>query len=350
MTTGIIDNARNNSYKKSIDLYGRTVEQAAASYKIKHSKTVTLGLYTSSNDGKILTKDTTELLIDYSGNKVRCDVIIANGEKAYMNNCYVNDSYVNYEYRNIDSLITLVDGVVGEIGSKYLVNVNDVDLFYFYLLSKNSDSTVNLIMDRNICNDGTIKYTLANNYCIYAWHAGEDNNNYGPDTAMINLYNATKNWKNVDDMIMNYSDVGNGYLSIMTSTSDKVTTIMGKNYSTSDNQVFGNTEYPLKARLATFNEILDAGCELSASDESTNGSCPIWLMENMKYYNLNNDKYSINNNDESYQNILGYCLLSSSASSVGARMVGAHGIVGSNYVTANIFGIRPVTTIKEGDL
>ena len=73
-------------------------------------------------------------------------------------------------------------------------------------------------------------------------------------------------------------------------------------------------------------------------------------MENMKYYNLNNDKYSINNNDEPYQNILGYWLLSSSTSSVGARIVGAHGIVGSNYVTANIFGIRPVITVREEDL
>ncbi len=108
------------------------------------------------------------------------------------------------------------------IGEKFAIKVNDTNTFNFYVLSvDNTNNKVTLIMDRNICEDGTTNYTEANNYCRYAWHAGA-NNNYGPDNAMIILYNATKNWNKIPAMMMNYTDEGNqnsiyyGYTSIIT--------------------------------------------------------------------------------------------------------------------------------------
>ena len=129
-----------------------------------------------------------------------------------------------------------------DIGDKYTYKVNDKDTFTFYVISFNDDNTVNLIMDRNICNDGTINYTSANNYCRYKWSSL--NNNYGPDIAMQKLYEGTKNWTNVLDMIMNYNDEGNfskmeyGYKEIYTDIETKVTTIVSRNDM--NNISFGN--------------------------------------------------------------------------------------------------------------
>ena len=80
---------------------------------------------------------------------------------------------------------------------------------------------------------GTVKVTMKGtkptaateqNKCLVAWHADTTNNNYEPDTAMTYLYNGTKNWTNVPNMIMNYTDENNsdsdeyGYTNIKTCT------------------------------------------------------------------------------------------------------------------------------------
>ena len=235
-----------------------------------------------------------------------------------------------------------------DIGDKYTYKVNDTDTFNFYVLSFNDDNTVNLIMDRNICEDGTVNYTEDNNYCRYAWHAGdESNNNYGPDTAMTYLYNGTKGWTNVSDMIMNYNDESNynragyGYKGIYTDIETKITTIVTKNEI--DNTLLGNNKEPLKARLPK-------GSELS-SCTATAGSCPVFLVENLKYYNVSNDKYSINNNSEPYQKIDGYWLIQSHINSTEyARKIYYRGSVVSQAAASTTYGIRPVITVPKSYL
>ncbi len=234
-----------------------------------------------------------------------------------------------------------------EIGDKYVCNVNDTDTFNFYVLSIEDDK-VNLIMDRNICNDGTVNYTSSNNYCKYQWYSSAYNNTYGPVTAMQELYAGTKDWNNVSDMIMNYTDENNGtatdmgYTSII--TSNGVTTITGK--PTSNTTTVGTASKPLKARLPKQSEVMGAGCTTS------NGSCPTWLMENMTYWNGANDKYSMNNNSEAYQNqIYGYWFLSSHPGiSTYARGVYYFGSVGFGSTTDGGCGARPVITVSISDL
>ena len=221
--------------------------------------------------------------------------------------------------------------------------------YTFYVLTDLADGQVNLIMDRNICNDGSITYTSTNNYCKYKWYSSAINNTYGPTTVMKELYAGTKDWHNVSDMIMNYTDENNGtatdmgYTSII--TSNGVTTITGK--PTTKVTTIGTASKSLKARLPKQSEVMGAGCTTVA------GSCPIWLMENMTYWNGANDKYSMNNNSEAYQKkIYGYWLLSSSpGSSTYARTVHYIGGVGSrNNTTNGDFGVRPVITVPITDL
>ena len=313
-----------------------------------------------------ITCGTNEVAITNLGNKTITGgtITFTNGEVTSYKNLNINGTYYHKKAgeaettTNEEVYVTLINDVSPtglSIGDKYTYKVNDTDTFNFYVLSiegTGANQKVNLIMDRNICNDGTVTYTSTNSYCRYQWHTGTNDNNYGPDTAMINLYNGTKGWTNVPDMVMNYTDENNtssdtlGYTSIITNAGTKVTTITGKQSKTSDNQTFGSTTQPLKARLPKESEVTGAGCTTSQ------GSCPTWLMENMTYLNVSNDKYSMNNNSEAYQNqIYGYWLLSSLPGySNFARYVRYYGYVGYDYTAYGYYGARPVITVSTSDL
>ena len=86
------------------------------------------------------------------------------------------------------------------------------------------DGTTNLIMERNIYydkdNDVGIVATSSTDSDI-AWTSDDANggNHYGPVAAMTYLHNATKDWYNIPNMIMNYEDENINY-----STQQKGTT------------------------------------------------------------------------------------------------------------------------------
>ena len=233
------------------------------------------------------------------------------------------------------------------IGDKYTYDVNDTDTFNFYVLSI-EENQVNLIMDRNICNDGTVNYTSTNNYCRYAWYSGEKNNMYGPVTAIQELYEGTKEWNNVPTMELNYPDEFNrnknnmGYISFIVTNGVGIITDKEK----SSIVTIGTSNIPLKARLPKYSEATGAGCTKS------NGTCPIWLMKNIAYYNVSDDKYSMNNNNESYQNIYGYWLLASlSGQTMYSCIVREYGRIHDRVTSSNNYvGIRPVITVPISDL
>ena len=231
------------------------------------------------------------------------------------------------------------------IGDKYTYDVNDTDTFNFYVLSIEEDK-VNLILDRNICNDGTVNYTSTNNYCRYKWYSQDNNNTYGPVTAMQELYEGTKNWYNVPTIELNYIDEANGtatdmgYTSII--TNNEVTIITGK--PTTNTLTIGTTTQPLKARLPKNSEVNNVGCAGGIE------TCPIWITQNLRYWKSPNDKYSINNNN-GITNISGYWLLSSSQNySTNARNVDCGGNAVNHETTSVSYGVRPVITVPISNL
>ena len=286
-------------------------------------------------------------------------ITFANGQATEYKNLKVNGTYYHKksgeEETNTENEVYVCTRVSDSDnsnsitkGDKYTCEVKKDTDYTFYVLTDPADGQVNMIMDRNICNDGTIEYTSENNYCRYKWYSSAGNNTYGPTTVMAELYAGTKDWDNVEDMVMNYTDENNGsaedkgYTSII--TTNGVTTITGK--PTTNTTTVGTSAKPLKARIPKESEVTGAGCTTSS------GSCPTWLMENMTYYNVSNDKYSMNNNSEAYQNqIYGYWLLSSSPGySYGARYVSYYGYVGGNLTTYGYYGARPVITVSTSDL
>ena len=344
---GIIEDSKKSSQEESIKMYAKAIEDGVANYFLRNPNQKEVPTLEQLQEGHYL---------NYKGD-VSCEEteIYQNG-KIYLDKCTVDGTLVTYTYgekekKSYKEYITLVTdaGATGlSIGDKYAYQVNDTDTFNFYVLSENDDNTVNLIMDRNICNDGTIEYTSTNNYCRYKWYSSANNNTYGPTTVMAELYAGTKDWDNVEDMIMNYTDENNGtaedkgYTSII--IANGVTTITGK--PTTNTTTVGTSAKPLKARIPKESEVTGAGCTTSS------GSCPTWLMEYMTYYNVSNDKYSMNNNSEAYQNqIYGYWLLSSyPGNSYDARGVGYIGLVVNLSTTDGYYGARPVITVSTSDL
>ena len=351
----IINDSKKSSQEESIKMYAKAIEDGVANYFLRNPK---------EKEVPTVPQLKGEHYINYKGN-VSCEEeeIYQNG-KIYLSKCTVDGQLVTYTYgekqkKSYKKYITLVTdtGTSGlSVGDEYTYKVNATDTFTFYVLSIKGDE-VNLIMDSNICNDGTIP--TSSKPCLYAWHwqtqeRDEDDNRYGPDIAMINLYNGTKGWINVPDMIMDYDDENNktddtkGYTSIMTDETTKVTTITGKQNKTSTNQIFGNTTEPLKARLPREDEVKPSDNSLCTT---STGSCPMWLVKNLKYWNGANNKYSDNQNN-GITNIYGYWLLSSYPGlSSYARFVNYGGYVGNDGTSdASSHGLRPVITVSLSDL
>ena len=291
-------------------------------------------------------------------------ITFANGQATEYKNLKVNGTYYHKksgeEETNTQNEVYLCTKVTAASatsitkGDKYTCKVKSdmANPYTFYVLTDPVDGKVNLIMDRNICNDGTISYTSGNNYCRYKWYSSANNNTYGPTTVMAELYAGTKDWDNVPTIELSgqnkYTDEANstetdkGYTSL--EITGGVGTITGK--PTSNTTTVGTASKPLKARIPKASEVTGAGCTTSS------GSCPTWLMENMTYYNVSNDKYSMNNNSEAYQNqIYGYWLLSSRpGGSDGARLVYCNGNVLDSNTTRGYYGVRPVITVSTSDL
>ena len=339
----IIEDSKKSSQKESINMYGKAVEDAVANY-----------LLINPND-KDITVAKIEKYINYSsGEKVECEINIYKSGKIYLDKCTVGGTEVTYTYGEKEKTLCTLTEDTGEtglsIGDKYTCEVikGMEEPFTFYVLTDPVNGKVNLIMNSNICADGTIP--TSTNTCLYAWHAGVDNNNYGPDTAMTNLYNATKNWNNIPDMDLSgtnaYEDENNktdsrkGYTGI--TTNNGVATITGKNGATST--TIGTTELPLKSRLPREDEVTsqEAGCEKSIAE-----TCSAWLVEN-----LADAEYSKYSTVPKTEDIYGYWLLSSHpGTSLLARLVYYSGGMTSNRTSyASGYGLRPVITVSMSDL
>ena len=365
---GIINDSKKSSEKESVKLYLDTVQKAITRQNLKEkyepdkctiktdgnlecfSGETSLGILNIEMKGKT----PTEGKIYFNSGKVNTvENIKYDGLFYQMSNGTISNGTV--EKVSGPTYATLVSDAAPtgvSYGDKYTYKVNDTYTFNFYVLSVEGDK-VHLIMDRNICEDGTV--ATETNTCLVAWHAGygASNNNYGPDTAMTYLYNATKNWSNVPNMELTYTDENNsgtnyGYTGI--TTSNGVATITGKNGA--QNTTIGTTSQPLKARLPKENEV--SGTDGNHCTGSY-GSCPSWLVNYLRD-TATGTQASLYPNNEFISGIYNYWLLSSDpGNSVYAHVVSNHGRVSGspagvkdNYSSSA--GVRPVITISKSDL
>jgi len=215
-------------------------------------------------------------------------------------------------------------------GDEYIINVDGTNKYHFYILSVEGNE-VNLIMSNNICSDGTL--ATSTNKCLVAWYESSSDNMSGPVTAMNYLYQATKNWSNIDNIQINYTNEGKtttyGYESIKVSgNTTKVTKKDGTTTTTYTN---------LKARMPKLSELTGTGCS------TTSGSCPAWMVNGLNPYTNKYTRFQ----KESIDGINGYWSLSSETNR-SAKVINYQGIVNSYFVNySSDYGIRPVITISK---
>ena len=209
-----------------------------------------------------------------------------------------NGKKYSYKYKEDGTICISKDNEVStEPGSKYECEVKDGEKFNFYVLSESDDGKINLIMDSNICasddpnkNGKQIPNDDDDNACLIAWYTTDYNSN-GPVIAMQGLYQATKDWDYLPNIIFSYEDEGfnedpqNGYKELkINDFGIYITNYFGEvQQNISGKEAIDGTiptiayeeNQKMKTRLPKYSEVTGTGCTGSP------GSCPNWLIENL---------------------------------------------------------------------
>jgi len=226
-----------------------------------------------------------------------------------------------------------------EPGDEYIINVDGTNEYHFYVLSTEGDK-VSLIMSRNICNDGNL--ATDTNTCFVSWVTQNDyetaqgvndfdrqSTTKGPITAMNYIYEATKNWTNIENVKMNYADGEGGYGRIV--TTENTTRITMKD----ETETVGYEN--LKARLPMNVEVQNVGC-------ASHGSCPAWLVNGL----ISQPSYYPEGTKEDIGGLNGYWTLSS-YNSTNAYVVFPFGSLDGGFSYGER-GVRPVIEVSKSDL
>ena len=223
---GIINDAREESNERSVELYASAVRNGIAAYQLREGKEVLPGTYNESNP--------LPFKPEYEG-KVDCEnVIIGEDGKVSLEGCTVNGGEKQYSY-GIEQETPSLAGTIGicnpisvategtyTAGDKYECDVDPnkegYDQIFYVLTTPASGATsVNLIMDSNIRTGGeAVKEATptAEQKGLVAWitqtdyeredvggtkwSSYEDRNTFGPITAIEYLQTATEGWTNVN--------------------------------------------------------------------------------------------------------------------------------------------------------
>ena len=269
---GIINDARQESQERSIELYASAIRNGIAAYQLREMKEVQAGTYTS---------ETLPFDVEYDGD-VECSTIeLYEDGGVYVAGCAVNDIEVEYTYGikqiekgKLSSVCTpaeiqyFADSPL-EAGYEYECKVDpNKPAYTFYVLTTPAQgaTSVNLIMDSNINISGEAVKEGVTDLGLEAWILEEDypgndwnldgDNSYGPITAMNHLQTATKDWKNVNPQTVNMFTACDGY----DSCEDKTM-----------------TEYTVNARMPYHSEI----SEYSEDSEDANNA---YLYDNLIAY------------------------------------------------------------------
>ncbi len=131
----IINDSKKSSDMRSIELYGKAVENAIGQYQVKKPE-----------DSDItLTK--VQKYIKYKGNTVVCETKINKDGTVYLDECKVDGKDVDYTYGK-EKICTLVEGTAQQVGSKYTCELDEARTFYVLENNASSDE-ITLLMDRN---------------------------------------------------------------------------------------------------------------------------------------------------------------------------------------------------------
>ena len=335
----IIDDSKESSIKRSIELYGGAVENAVAKAQL-NGQAIPSGKYTTE-DGKTLTQGDTTLKVDYNGAKTVCDVYISSEGTVSLKKCNVSDKTIEYTYGNKiyeNGDVVYFDVTTGKTCNNYTeensntgyngINGtgNQNSCLKFYAFNDFGNDKLNLILDHN---------TTA----TIAWNSSASNVN-GPSEEFLNKLNEdTKDWIGTEAPI-NYTMDQTGQASGAKYTID---------YSTYKARLITANEIATITGNTTFNETTASYYhwyyfDTKSQTKSTTGFNYGWLYDRTS---TNCTEYGCLNNSD--QTTSGYWTASSIADNTHhAWFVTCSGSVFRNTVAfSDQFGVRPVITISK---
>ena len=269
----IINDTKTAATLRSVEYYLQGVEQSVAKKGMTPGGAYRPNICIIQEDGNLLCDNKDKIVVEIKGEKPSSGrIVFENGKIDDILISLESDTIFKNEQGKIQHYASPCIRITGDKntpGSLYECEVKDGVKYNFYVLSQESDGTTNLIMDRNICGDGTL--TSVNDECEVGWISWRDYNddeNYGaeggsndkgPITAMNYLYNATKDWNNISNIVIEYEDEGNagdyGYGKIVTVNGiTKITQKDGTSVTVLSNQ---EGYVNLKARMPYLKEVKD---------------------------------------------------------------------------------------------
>ncbi len=347
----IIEDSKNSSIKRSIELYGGAVENAVAKAQL-NGQAIPSGKYTTE-DGKTLTQGDTTLKVDYNGAKVVCEVNITTQGEISLKGCKVNGKETEYTYGKIEDAnnktyangeVVYFDVTTGkscdnynEENSKTGYNgingtENQNGCMKFYAFNDDGSDTLNLLLDHN---------TTA----LIAWNSSRSNAS-GPSEEFLNKLNEdTKDWIGTE-VPTNYSIDQTGQTSKAKYTIDyssyKARLITAQEVA----QITGNTTFDEKTSGSTF--YFDTNTDTASptcKSGNTSGCKYGWLYDRT---HISCEKWGCLNNSDVETS--GYWTISPRASySNYAWNVSYAGLLGG-FVGRDVYGVRPVITVSKSNL
>jgi len=266
----IISNTKENAQLRSAEMYLDAVEQSVMMKKMEDT-TFNPNSCEISDKKLYCNESPEELKVEVHGEKPNSgSIIFTSGKINDIELTYTNGKTIGKDtkgdlvyLKKFKDICKYANNGVAEktAGAKYTCEVKPETSYTFYILSTPAEgaTSINLIMDQNINSDGTpagmtgTTKSGENVYNLVAWNneSGQKTNAYGPVTAMNFLYNATKDWVNVDPLYYTYKDReiqknndGEGYISfISTNGVAEITPLSG------DPIKIGTSDIPLRARM-----------------------------------------------------------------------------------------------------
>ena len=344
----IIEDSKNSSIKRSIELYADAVENSVAKAQLNGS-IVPSGKYTTT-DGKTLTNGETTIKVDYDGAKTVCDVVISNKGNIYLENCSVNDKTVEYTYGDViyyNGKIVYFDVATGKACDNYTEENSNTGYngiggtgkqngcLKFYAFNDFENDKLNLILDHN---------TTA----TMAWNSSGSNIN-GPSEEFLNKLNEdTKLWQGTETP-SNYTMDQTGQTSNAKYTIDYSTYKARLITAHEIARITGNTTWDEKTATNSF--YFDSKTDTASTtckSGDTSGCQYGWLYDRTT---ANCTKYGCLNNAESASAgyMSGYWTASSAAVNppINVWVVNGYASVAKAENHENAYGIRPVIEVSK---
>ncbi len=231
---------------------------------------------------------------------------------------------------------------------KYYVNDN---LYHYFYVLRDDGTKITMQQREN---------TIRN----IAWHAGENNNSYGPDTVLPMLEQATSTWTNVN--ILEYTPGSTTlYENAYTGCSYSVGTEISGYIPTCGTNKYTMSTRRARSRMITVLEAASTGCLVykdgskypgimgNSTNSNNSGSCPDYMHN---YLSISSDpsyggSYSDDTVNEIGEESIGYWTMSAYGNTSGdAWGVYRHGRLYAYSVYRTDSGARAVVEITKSNL